>query len=95
MKREELIKLVQEARKGTTVTSKTMGRSYFLFDIDSESLVVDKFLASHPEPSEPQEKDPEADIPKHPTSYRDFTMTEQEKPMFNVVKPKEIDDKES
>ena len=33
---------------------------------------------------QPQEQDPEADIPKHPTSYRDFTMTEQEKQTADI-----------
>ena len=48
-------------------------------------LAVENYgkVASHPE--QPQEQDPEADIPKHPTSYRDFTMTEPGKELFEKV----------
>jgi hypothetical protein len=42
--REELIKLVQIARKGSMVTSGITGYTYWKFDIDSEKKVIDEYL---------------------------------------------------
>ena len=55
MKRDELIKLVQEARKGSFNSSRLTGASYWKFDVDSESKVVDDFLA--PQEQESKEED--------------------------------------
>ena len=51
MKREELIKLVQEARKGSLNTNIITDNVYWTFDIDSESRIVDNFLATQPQES--------------------------------------------
>jgi hypothetical protein len=42
------------------------------------------------------EDDPESDIPKHPTSYRDFTMTEKSEPLVsaNFMQIRDLTDEE-
>lgn len=47
--REELIKLLQEAKKGCLITSGLTGNIYWKFDNDSETKLANDFLASHPE----------------------------------------------
>ena len=44
--REELIKLVREARKGSMITSGITDVTYWKFDIDSEIKIVDNYLNS-------------------------------------------------
>ena len=49
MKRKELIKLVQIARKGSEITSGITRMAYWKFDVDSESKIVDDYLSTLPD----------------------------------------------
>jgi len=52
MKRKELIKLVQIARKGSEITSGITRMAYWKFDVDSESKIVDDYLSTLPDEKE-------------------------------------------
>jgi hypothetical protein len=55
-RRDELLALVREVKKGSMITSGVTGFTYWKFDNDSESKIVDNYLKAHPEPAKEQKE---------------------------------------